>query len=304
MATAQELETVGMVTAVQGTVTMQPATLTAPVKLRAYDQVGPLAILHTDPGSRCKILYTDDSLVTLGENTRFEVTEQSYRAGSDRRVFVAHLTQGSVRSLIARPFEEESSIFEVHAGTALATARGTYFVVWMNDKPPEKESRRASSGKTLVEAPSLDTEGASGVANLGRSGNVSLTSGGATVLVLPGQYSIALPGAPPTTPAAIRTPIGPVAAAISSTQLTDIAAPESPRAALAAAGIGAAEEVTSTEPPKVATRVGQLGGQAPSGSYMLPDWPYPVTPVTPPAVVSGAAPASVNTTINLNIRLP
>ena len=36
---------------------------------------------------------------------------------------------------------------------------------------------------------------------------------------------------------------------------------------------------------------------------MLPDWPFPVTPVTPPGVVSGAA-LGGNSTVNLTIKLP
>ena len=149
----------------------------------------------------------------------------------------------------------------------------------------------------------MDTEGASGVANIGRNGNVAFTSGGATVLVLPGQFSIALPGATPSMPTSIQIQIVPVSSAISGTVLPDLPKQESPRDALAAAGIGAAAAGAAVAPggPAVA-RVGTLGGTAPSTAYMLPDWPFPITPVTPPAVVSGAAPS--NSTVNLTIRLP
>jgi hypothetical protein len=290
---AAEAETVGVVLAVQGAVTMQPATMTPPARLKAFDEVGPLSILDSQAGSRCKVLYADDSLVTLGDNSRLEVTEQTYQ-GSDQRTFVAHLLRGSVRALVARSFEGENSTFEIDAGTSAVTARGTYFVAWVNGKPP--------AGRRAVEE-GLEMEGASGVANIGRHGNVAFTSGGATVLVLPGQFSIALPGAPPSMPTSIQAHIVPVAAAISGTALPDVPKKESPREALAAAGIGG-PGVTATSPVgPVIAKVGSLGGQAPSGSYMLPDWPFPVTPVTPPAVASGAA-FGGNTTINLTIRLP
>jgi FecR-like protein len=299
---AEDAESVGIVVAVQGSVTMQPATMTPPVRIRPLDEVGPLSIFESQSGSRCKVLYTDDSLVTLGENSRLEVTEQTYRAGDDQRAFVAHLVRGAVRALVARSFEGDNSTFEIHAGTSAVTARGTYFVVWVNSEPPTKDSRKAGSRSQSDEG-GMESEGSSGVANIGRDGNLAFTSGGATVLVLPGQFSIALPGAIPSMPASIQTQIVPVASAISGTVLPDQPKQESPREALAAAGIGGAA-VRAAEPvrPTVA-RAGTLGGLAPSTAYMLPDWPFPITPVTPPAVTSGAA-FGGSSTVNLSIRLP
>ena len=293
-AVAEDAETVGIVLAVQGTVNMQPATMTPPTPLHQFDEIGPLAIFDSQGGSRCKVLFADDSLLTVGDNSRLEVTEQSYELGSDQRAFVAHLTRGSVRALVSRQFEGGNSTFEIDAGTSAVTARGTYFVTWVNGKPPVGK-RPAEEG--------MEMEGASGVANIGRTGNVAFTSGGATVLVLPGQFSIALPGAPPSTPTAIQTHIIPVASAIAGTVLPDTPKKESPREALAAAGIGeAAAPVERVTVAPVVAKAGTLGGNATSTAYMLPDWPFPITPVTPPAVVSGAAGGT--STVNLTIRLP
>jgi FecR-like protein len=295
-ALAAESEPAGIVLAVQGTVTMQPATMTPPMPLHQFDEIGPLSILDSQAGSRCKVLYADDSLLTLGDNSRLEVTEQSYQSGSDQRAFVAHLARGSVRALVARQFEGENSTFEIDAGTSAVTARGTYFVTWVNGKP--------SAGKRPLDEEGMEMEGASGVANIGRTGNVAFTSGGATVLVLPGQFSIALPGAPPSMPMSIQTNIVPVASAISGTVLPDTPKKESPREALAAAGVGegaAPGEALAAAP--VVAKAGTLGGNGTSGSYMLPDWPLPITPATPPAVVTGAAFGGTST-VNLTIRLP
>ena len=292
---AEDTEPAGIVLAVQGTVTMQPATMTPPMPLHQFDEVGPLSIFDSQAGSRCKVLYADDSLLTLGDNSRLEVAEQSYRSGSDQRAFVAHLTRGSVRALVARQFEGDNSTFEIDAGTSAVTARGTYFVTWVNGKPP--------AGKRPVDEEGMEMEGASGVANIGRSGVVAFTSGGATVLVLPGQFSIALPGAPPSMPTSIQTSIVPVASAISGTVLPDTPKKESPREALAAAGIGegaAPGEALAVAP--VVAKAGTLGGNGTSTAYVLPDWPLPITPVTPPAVVTGAFVGT--STVNLTIRLP
>ncbi len=305
VAAAQDLEAVGVVTATQGTVTMQPATMNSPVVVKPYDQVGPLAILETQPVSRCKVLYTDDSLLTIGENSRLEITEQTYQAGSSSRTFVAHLSRGSVRALVGRVFEGDNSVFEIHAGTAVATARGTYFVVWNEARPARSGRTDSADGRRTPPETGIAEEGRSGVVNIGQTGNVAFTSGGATVLVLPGQFSIALPGAPPTMPVAINGGIPPVTAALSGTILAESAKPETPRAALAAVGVGrtGTPAVTSAAGAGMAKAgVAPPQGQAPSGSYMLPGWPFPVTPVTPPAVASGAV--QPNTTVILQIQLP
>src|SRR4029079_17659840 len=52
-AVAEDTETVGVVLAVQGTVTMQPATMTPPMPLHPFDEIGPLAIFDSQGGSRC-----------------------------------------------------------------------------------------------------------------------------------------------------------------------------------------------------------------------------------------------------------
>jgi hypothetical protein len=208
---------------------------------------------------------------------------------------------------VGRQFEGDNSTFEVHAGTSVAKARGTYFVVWVNGPPaPAKDSRKPGS-RFPTDLAVVDAEGATGVANIGRDGAVSFTSGGATVLILPGQFSMAISGEPPRSPASIQPHILPVSSAIEGTHLPDQLKPESPKQALAAAGIiggaGGGGATASVTGPAV-ERTGPLGGQAPSGSYVLPDWPIPVTPVTPPAVASGAAPAASGTAVNLTVRLP
>lgn len=290
MVMADEPGMVGTFLAVQGTVTMQPASLTAPQAVRAYDRLGPLSIIETKAASKTKVLFADDTLITLGENSRLEMTEQNYLTGGDMRAFVAHLTRGTARVLVARSFPGDNSVFEVHSRTAVVTVRGTYFVMWIEPPPtgvPGKDRTSRSRAPILPDAAS-DDEGATGLANIGSSGDIAFTSGGATVLVFPGQSSIALPGGPPSMPVPIDTEVlttGPVAAAVTGTTLFEGPKPESPRTALAMVGMGGDE---SSLGPSAAA-VGAVGGQFPAGGYAVPGWPLPVTPVTPPAVVSGAA---------------
>jgi hypothetical protein len=285
---AEDLGHAGTFIVVQGTVMIQPATLTPPRPVRPYDEIGPLAVIETKSASRAKILFDDDTLIAMGERSRFGMTEQTYQAGSDSRAFVAHLTRGKARALVGRSFKGDNSIFELHSRSAVASVRGTYFVMWVEEAPrlPAIKDRKGEPRVPFVDE--ATEEGATGVANIGSRGDITFTSGGATVLVLPGQSSIALPGSPPSTPVAIDTETieaGPVTAALAGTVVPDIPRPESPRAALAAVGMGGTESLASSA---ATTMAGAPGGQFPSGGYAVPGWPMPVTPVTPPAVVSGA----------------
>src|SRR5215210_6685583 len=301
LAGAEDLGRTGTFLAVEGTVMMQPATLTPPRKVQPYDEVGPLAIVETKPASRVKVLFEDDTLVTLGENSRLEMTEQTYQPGSDSRVFVAHLTRGKARVVVGRSFKGDNSTFEVHSKTALVSARGTYFVTWIEEPPkrPQIPDRKGGVRAPPADESPEDYEGATGVANIGTSGDVTFTSGGATVLVLPGQSSIAMPGFPPSDPVSTDARGiggGPVTAALAATALADVPRAESPRAALASVGIGGG---TASLPSPVSAMAAPPGGQFASGAYAVPGWPLPVTPVTPPAVVSGAAGSTIRFTITL-----
>src|SRR5690606_30124890 len=130
------------------------------------------------------------------------------------------------------------------------------------------------------------------VANIGRGGDITFTSGGATVLLLPGQSSIAWPGGPPSMPVAMGPAVGgagPAAAAVAATELVEDVGRESPKQAFASLSTPAGQGPEL----RPALAAGAVDGQFAGGGYAVPDWPFPVTPVTPPAAVSGAAPASV-----------
>ncbi len=306
-------EAIGTFTTVQGKVLVQHSGAPAAVSVKQHDDVFFRAVIETQRASKTRALFLDDTLLTVGENSRVEITEQIYDPDRNMRSLVANLVRGKIRALVGRIFEGAGSKFEVHTPTAVAAARGTYFVVWIEEEKPAQVGARARtpqvrpvafSGETLAQLPG----GATGVANIGTSGAVSLTSAGQTVLVNPGQFSIAPPGLPPMPPA-IMAPTAPAAAsaatAIKSTEVKDAPKPESPKEVLQATGgnapVGAPPALPAPAPTPVASG-GQPGGTDSGGTQA------PTTPVTPPAVVSGAAPPEVNpaatSRITLGIRLP
>src|SRR5881296_4322208 len=267
-------QAIGLYMAVIGKVTVahvgQPVAV--PVKLR--EDVYFKDVIETQASSRAKALFQDDSILTVGENSRVEVSEYIYDPANNQRSSVLRLIQGKARALVGKLFAGLGSKFEVHTPTAVAAARGTYFVVWIEEKASQKMGMneigtvRPASGQGL-EVAELQA-GGTGVANIGSSGNVAFTSGGQTVEVPPGSYSFASTGMLPFAPVII-TPTAPpgVTGAIASTELPDVPQPESPSQVVAASGQG----------------VFTLAGAG--GPIVLP--PPPILPgAIPPSPISGA----------------
>ncbi len=241
---------IGLFTAVAGKVMVthvgQPAA--TPTKLHA--DVYFKDAIETQAGARAKALFQDDSILTVGEKSRVEISEHVYNPANNQRSTVLKLVQGKARVLVGKFFAGAGSKFDVHTDTAVAAARGTYFVVWL-------------------EAPA----GTTGVANIGTSGTVGFTSGGQTVEVGPRTFSFALPGAPPSLPVTI-TPTGPagVNEAIAGTEVDDMPKEESSAevAKQSGEGLGLEEgQPGSLIPPSPVTPPGVISGSgrgAASGS--------------------------------------
>src|SRR3989442_93974 len=217
----------------------QPAAM--PVKLR--ESVYFKDVIETQADSRAKALFEDDSILTVGENSRVEVSEYIYDPANNQRSSVLRMIQGKARALVGKLFAGLGSKFEVHTPTAVAAARGTYFVVWIEEKASQKMGLNEIGTVRPVSVQGLELAelqaGGTGVANIGSSGNVAFTSGGQTVEVPPGSFAFAPPGMPPFAPVVI-TPTAPpgVTGAIASTDVPDVPQPESPSQVAAASGQG------------------------------------------------------------------
>ena len=168
-------EGIGFYTAVLGkaTVTHPGEARILPVKL--HDEVLFKDVIQTQDESRARALFQDDSMLTVGENSRVEIDEYIYNPDVNVRRAIVKLMQGQVRALVSKVFKANGSKFEVHTPSAVAAARGTYFTVWVEN-------------------------GQSGIINIGEKGRVDFTSGGMTVAVDPGYFSIAHEGQAPSAP--------------------------------------------------------------------------------------------------------
>jgi FecR-like protein len=166
---------IGFYTAVlgQASVTHPGEDRVLPVKL--HDEVLFKDVIQTQNESRTKALFQDDSMLTVGENSRVEIDEYIYNPEKNVRQAIVKLMQGQVRALVSKVFKANGSRFEIHTPSAVAAARGTYFTVWVENRQ-------------------------SGIINIGEKGRVDFTSGGITVAVDPGYFSIAHEGHAPSAP--------------------------------------------------------------------------------------------------------
>ncbi|MSQ77790.1 MAG: hypothetical protein EXR97_04985 [Nitrospiraceae bacterium] len=126
-------EDIGIFTAVEGRITVTRPSTGAATAVKLQNSVLFRDTIETDKESRTKALLNDDSILTVGEHSRVEITEHIYDPTRNVRSVVVNLVQGSVRALVGKAFAGSGSKFEIHTPTAVAAARGTYFVVWHVD---------------------------------------------------------------------------------------------------------------------------------------------------------------------------
>lgn len=173
-------QSIGLFTAVQGDVSVMHPGQAQVLPVNVRDDVYFKDVIETRDKSRTKAFFDDETILTVGENSRVTVTEHMYNPDLDVRRVVIHIFLGKLRALVGKAFTGTGSKFEIHTPTAVAAARGTYFVVW------------------------VDPSGGSGIANIGEAGHVDFTSGGKTITVAPGEYSVAKAGKAPAIPSIYR----------------------------------------------------------------------------------------------------
>ncbi len=82
--------------------------------------------LLTKNRARMKILFRDDSILTLGQNSRLVIKQYLYNPKSKRAESIYELADGRLKAVVGGPG------FRVTTPTAFAAARGTVFVIWFD----------------------------------------------------------------------------------------------------------------------------------------------------------------------------
>lgn len=247
---------IGVITAVHGAVTLEhPGGVVArPAKIN--DSVLFKDVIETQDESRTKALLTDDTLLTVGEHSRVEITEYIIDPNRKSLLVTVNLVKGKVRALVGKLFTGSGSRFEVHTSTMVAAARGTYYVAWIEG-------------------------GASGAANIGTHGRVEVIASGRSVMLHPGEFSLAKPTGP--TPPAVLSVRAPavVSGVIRGTEVREVPKLGTAREFLMKSGVSEAIEFPVVSLSGQASGGNQGAGNGNGGGNG--------NGVTPPAPVSGAS---------------
>jgi hypothetical protein len=89
-------------------------------------------LITTGEEARARILFKDDSILTLAHNTKLEIKE--YLIEKDKRNSIISLQAGKLRTEVTKLLTPESK-FEVHTPTAIAGARGSDWLSVVENNP-------------------------------------------------------------------------------------------------------------------------------------------------------------------------
>lgn len=115
----------GRVSSLQGDVTvtrlgeLNPRPVSRMMEIHVNDQI------TTGSDGRVRILFTDDSVVSLAENSKLRVSKQVYNPAARQRESVIDLFRGKVRSVVSRYLNTQINRFEVRTPNAVAGVRGS-----------------------------------------------------------------------------------------------------------------------------------------------------------------------------------
>ncbi len=126
----ESAEPIGLFTTTIGHVQVTHVETQAPVRVKVRDDVLFQDRVETERRSRAKILFIDDSTLTIGEQSRIEITEHVFDSKKARPPStILKLLDGTVKAVVGKVYGQEGAKFEIHTPTAVAAARGTNFIV-------------------------------------------------------------------------------------------------------------------------------------------------------------------------------
>lgn len=122
-------QAIGTIVALKGKAVIERDRMVLDAKLK--DGVQLIDTVGTKSASKTKMLFVDDSVLTVGENSSMVIKEFVYsKDGKGKAIF--NLIDGKMRSVVGK------TNFEVHTPTVVASTRGTviYFETGIKDGIP------------------------------------------------------------------------------------------------------------------------------------------------------------------------
>ena len=109
-------DNIGAVVALKGNAVIQREAKAIEAKLK--DSIQLVDVVETKEQTRTKMLFIDDSVLTLGEKSKVSIREFVYSKDKEGRS-IFNLIDGKMRAVVGK------AGFEVHTQTVVAAARGT-----------------------------------------------------------------------------------------------------------------------------------------------------------------------------------
>lgn len=244
-AIGQSLQSIGNVTSVQRQVEVTHLGKEDVLIVRLGDSVLFKNVYETKSQARLKLLFDDESILSLGEDTKLQITENIYDPAQNRRSTVVSVVKGSVRALVGRVFGGAGSKFEIHTPTAVAAARGTYFIVWITTVGSHVLTRVVNIGDSGIVAVSNVNPTIEGSVNLG-----------------PNQHTIVEMGMLPSPAANIEPRL--LGSLLVSTEVKDQTIEEIPKGKDAPGADVSTEVVTPISSVQVVTGESTKSGESPT----------------------------------------
>ena len=125
-----EGEPIGSITAIEGEVWLAHRGDKASYPAMLGDSIYLYDHIQTEIASRVQILFEDESLLNLAENTNIQITEHIYSPEENRRSVVIRVLMGRVRGFVGRPCTGPGSRYIISTPTdTIAVGHGGFVVV-------------------------------------------------------------------------------------------------------------------------------------------------------------------------------
>jgi hypothetical protein len=120
--TAPASERAGDVVAVRGDAFVERQNLS--IKAEKRFELLVEDIVRTEEQARIKMLFRDDSILTLGPKSRLIIKQYLYSPQEKRAESIYELVDGRLRSVVG------NAVYKVTTPTAFSAARGTTYLIW------------------------------------------------------------------------------------------------------------------------------------------------------------------------------
>jgi hypothetical protein len=268
-------EAVGNITAIEGVVNLYREGQLELELVKLADPMLAKDFYETKPKSKLKLLLHGESLLSLGENTRIKISDNILISAQGQHKTVVDVINGTVRARVGRMPTLTIPRLEIRTPTAVVTAQGTYFIVWVSETQ----------------------YGPTGVVNIGESGKVMVDNIDSAIKGFvdldQNEYTLIEEGKPPTQASRVDPKL--LKDLLNRTEVDDQAAEQIPKGMEAPGSDVSMEKVLPVEAGKTSGDQPPMSGETAS---------YPTTPPIPQQPNLRQTGGIGSTPVSVNLEFP